>query len=373
MRVRTGAGQSRRRFLFGASLAVLSTTPIGAALTASIPPAAARQRGSARAAVRDFGARGDGVHDDTKAFQAAIDSLSADGGTVHVPAGTYSLDPVRCVRLRDRMHLEMATDARLVARPNALERAYVLSVEQVDDVEISGGRIVGDRDTHLGTTGEWGHGVMIRGASRITVRNLHVSKCWGDGISIGGAKAAGGQVVPSIDVVVADVVCDGNRRQGLTIGRSRQVRVRDSTFANTGGTLPGCGIDVEPDAGDIARDVRIEDCLVRGNQGAGIQLYHRAGDVTIRGCTIEGNRGDGVLLVGAGDCVISGNLIRYNDLAGVRLGRGSRDVLVDDNHFGDNRRQARRTGAVSAKARLKHVTLATGTEAIRVTGNQFDD
>ena len=34
--------------------------------------------------------------------------LPTAGGTVHVPAGDYLIDPVRSVRLRNRMHLEMA-------------------------------------------------------------------------------------------------------------------------------------------------------------------------------------------------------------------------------------------------------------------------
>lgn len=41
--------------------------------------------------VRDFGAKGDGVTDDTAAFQAALDSLADRGGTVVVPAGTYMI------------------------------------------------------------------------------------------------------------------------------------------------------------------------------------------------------------------------------------------------------------------------------------------
>jgi len=39
--------------------------------------------------VKDFGAVGDGVTDDTTFIQAAIDSLPATGGTVFIPAGTY--------------------------------------------------------------------------------------------------------------------------------------------------------------------------------------------------------------------------------------------------------------------------------------------
>jgi hypothetical protein len=42
--------------------------------------------------VKDFGAVGDGVTDDTAAIQDAINSLSADGGTVYFPAGEYKTD-----------------------------------------------------------------------------------------------------------------------------------------------------------------------------------------------------------------------------------------------------------------------------------------
>ena len=43
--------------------------------------------------VLEFGAQGDGVADDTSAFQEALDAAAAGGGgTVHAPAGTYRIE-----------------------------------------------------------------------------------------------------------------------------------------------------------------------------------------------------------------------------------------------------------------------------------------
>lgn len=39
--------------------------------------------------VHDFGARGDGITDDTKAIQSALDAAETGGGTVYMPAGEY--------------------------------------------------------------------------------------------------------------------------------------------------------------------------------------------------------------------------------------------------------------------------------------------
>jgi hypothetical protein len=41
--------------------------------------------------VKSYGATGDGTTDDTAAIQAALDAVPAVGGTVHLPAGTYSV------------------------------------------------------------------------------------------------------------------------------------------------------------------------------------------------------------------------------------------------------------------------------------------
>lgn len=336
-------------------------------LLAAVLPAAplvfgqARERGSARVDVREHGAVGNGVQDDTRAIQAAVDALPPGGGTVVVPPGDYLIDPLVSVKLRSRMHLSMSPGTRLLAKPNAAERAYVLYAAQVRDLEISGGRIIGERSKHLGTTGEWGHGLMVRGSDGVTIRDIHISHCWGDGISVGGFKA-GSVITPSTDVLIERVQCVGNRRQGLTIGRTRRVRVYDSSFLDTGGTLPSAGIDVEPDSGDGAADILIARCTVRGNRGAGIQLYKRVSDATVRECLIESNRGHGVLALGAQDCSIENNRIRLNGLGGVGVRPGARRITLTRNEFYDN---GPRSKSKDGRGR-RHVSIAESAVAVRV-------
>ncbi len=331
---------SRRDFLsraLGMALAVALPGCEAAPLPASAtfrPPS--RSRGTTRINVRQNGAHGDGVRDDTAAFQSAIDALPDEGGTVEVPAGSYLIDPLQSVRLRSRMHLQLAPDAKLIAKPNSADRAYVLWVLMVDDVEISGGQIIGERGGHFGTTGEWGHGIQIIGASRVTVRDMHISNCWGDGICIGGKKVEDGPRVLSSDVVIAGTVSTGNRRQGLSITGSRNVRVYDSEFSHTSGTAPECGIDIEPDQPDFATNVHIQNCRVHNNAKYGILVFKRTQGATIKDCTIEDNRSCGIVTVGCTDVDIVENLIRNNGSTGLFIKNGTVNCKVSQNTFYNN-------------------------------------
>lgn len=342
----------------------------GAAALLSLPVHAMTVQGTAAGMaivnVRNKGARGDGVHDDTAAFQAAIDGLPPSGGIVEVPAGRYLLDPLHTVRLRNQMHLRLAPGARLRAKPNAAERAYVLLVQGARDVEISGGEIVGDRDTHLSAAGEWGHALAIRGSSRVTVRDMRISRCWGDGISISKAGLKGG---PSTDILIERVVCRGNRRQGLTIGSSRRVRVVDCEFSDTYGTKPEYGIDIEPDYPDDVRDVRIERCVVRGNRGGGIQVYRRVAGVTIGNCTIERN-GYGIWVQEASDGVITGNRISHNRHAGIALRKQASNYRIGGNYFRANGRPTSFEKVTDAAR--GHIQVAPDARDITISGNEYD-
>ena len=64
--------------------------------------------------VRNFGAAGDGVHDDTAAIQSALDFLPS-GGRLILPAGTYLTLPLR---LKSHITVELKKGATLLGSPN---------------------------------------------------------------------------------------------------------------------------------------------------------------------------------------------------------------------------------------------------------------
>lgn len=330
-----GNGVSRRHFLIGS---LLLASPLGfqaLTLTASASDFVfpARSRGETLLSVAEFGAAGDGVQDDTAAFQAAIDALPDDGGTVVVGPGSYLINPTVKINLRSFMLLDMDPDAILLAMPNAATRAYILYANGKNDIEIAGGQLVGDRDAHTyvtTSTSEWNHGIQVLGCTGVTLRDLHVGKCAGDGICIGGNTG---------DLLIANVVSTGNRRQGLSLTRCHDVKVYDSEFSYTQGTNPQCGIDIEPDYPYLATNIWIENCRLANNGKYGVNVYKRASNVTLTNCIIDANGSCGAVTAGCSAVSFAGNLVRYNASTGIYFSDASANCAVSgDLSYGNSAR-----------------------------------
>ena len=124
----------------------------------------------------------------------------------------------------------------------------------------------------------------------------------------------------------------------MSIGGVRNMKVYDSEFSNTRGIEPGCGIDIEPDKFNLdrAENVRIQNCLIRGNEGNGILVYHRTKQIVVTGCRIERNDGFGVLTMGSTAGTVTANKLGHNRLDGLCVGSGSRDYAANGNYFRNN-------------------------------------
>ncbi|HEU4952275.1 MAG TPA: right-handed parallel beta-helix repeat-containing protein [Holophagaceae bacterium] len=290
-----------------------------------------------------YGAKGDGVTDDTAAIQKAINAIGGTGGTVAIPDGTYLIDALISLQLKSDMTLSLSSGAVLKAIPNGADNYTIVRVSGVSRVNILGGTLLGDRSAHTGTTGQQGMGLRITGnASQIAVAGVTAKECWGDGFMV--ADAA--------NVSLCHVTADHNRRQGLSITGGQNVAVKDSTFKNSAGSIPEDGIDIEPNAGQTVSNVHITGCTLSGNAGDGIEdgvpgAY--TGQAFIRYVTIDGNliTGNGVNTLHAGprsgiECSnTSGHTFQNNTIQntvgyGIYLRDGATGITVTGNTITNN-------------------------------------
>ncbi len=83
--------------------------------------------------------------------------------------------------------------------------------------------------------GEHRHIFDIRASENIQVLGLRVENSGKDGVYIRGK-----------DIVIRDVVADGNHSQGISVTHAENLLIENTVLKNTSGTSPMAGLDLEP-------------------------------------------------------------------------------------------------------------------------------
>ncbi len=227
--------------------------------------------------------------DHTAAFNEAIKEAHNSNKAVFVPEGTYRINADIGIKVKSGVDIIMSPNAVIKALGSAINHSRVFELYLADDVTITGGQIIGERYHHIGTSGEWGMGIRIYDCENVTISDVTISNCWGDGIYIGAededVKGAGCD-----NITIDNCYLYNNRRNNLSIVCGRDITVKHCTFENAHGTAPGYGIDIEPNYPHINQSQRIliHDCVFSENEGGSMAIITSSDDITISDCEMDG-------------------------------------------------------------------------------------
>ncbi|MEJ7787826.1 MAG: right-handed parallel beta-helix repeat-containing protein [Solirubrobacteraceae bacterium] len=295
--------------------------------------------------VRDFGAKGDGVTNDTGPFQRAASALNAaGGGTLSIPPGTYvvgrqgpiagargrgfSYSPEEILYVHDcRNPVEIRGDGATLKAQGGLRfgafdpltgepheplalpftdydyraDAYrgMVRLERNTAVLVNGLELDGNID-ELRVGGPWGDagrqcaatGILSYANDRLEVEQVNTHHHGLDGLTLGHTGLTVNS--PETPVELTRVRCEHNARQGLSYVGGIALTATDCSFSHTGqgpfASPPGAGVDIEPED-SVVRNARFRRCRFVNNSGSGfIADSGDSADIELRDCLVHGSQ-----------------------------------------------------------------------------------
>lgn len=265
------ASASRRSCLV--ALCVLLASCPAAARAAEPNPLAIEEVRSGRRDVAHAAWWGFQPEEATTALQAAIDSGAKKVVVERMPS-PWIVEPLR---LASDQELFFEPGAEVLAKQGAFHGSAdsLFSAAGKQNIKLVGPGAAlrmrrADYDGPDYKHAEWRHVLKFHGCTGITIEGLTLAESGGDGIYLG----AGPGGAPCRDVVIRDVVCDRNYRQGISVISAENLLIERCVLKGTAGTPPAAGIDFEPNkANERLVNCVMRDCTIEDNQGYAVHIY----------------------------------------------------------------------------------------------------
>lgn len=237
--------------------------------------------------------------DATSAFQAAIYS-EFDTVVIDLQVADWNVGPSNFFSIQNKTII-FEDGVTLKARTGAFADANDCLVRFVDaeNVALIGYQAVFEMNKAEYAAlndSEFRHCLSLFNCKDITILGLTFRDSGGDGIYIGGENTGSGAGYCE-NIVVEDVKCINNYRQGMSVASVENLRVSHSLFTETQGTLPEAGLDIEPyETYHRVINARFDHCSFTNNgwSGIAIALFDLDGtspavDITFEDCYLQDN------------------------------------------------------------------------------------
>ena len=216
-----------------------------------------------------WGAKGDGITDDTAALQAAVNSFTSKGGEIYISNGVYTIDSLG---MKSNITVRGNGETSILQQKSGA--MYCISTSPTNNkIDTSRNFSINQKNINFnnlffrGTVVSDGfkepyHLLFIESTSQVTIHKCTFSGFRGDGVMIYGGKLVHSYGLHSSNISITECIFDGinkNNRNGVSVLDCDGLLIKKCSFKNcTRSNMPGA-IDIEPDMPhDIVRNIKID-------------------------------------------------------------------------------------------------------------------